>query len=193
MGQMRLRTEKVPGNKCNDCNADDDWNKPFRDPVGEALYGSAAALRLSHELHNAGEQRFAANSIGAHDEGAGAVDGCPDDSAFGRFLHRHGFAADHRFVDRAVAFENHPINRDLFAGADAQAISRLHLLQSDVLFTAVAPEEPRGFRAQVKQRPDGGAGSAAGAQFHDLPKQYQRSDRRGGFEVKIWKPAWVWT
>jgi hypothetical protein len=76
-------------------------HEPFRYAVGEALDGSAAALGLADELHDAGQQRFAADAFGAHDEGAGAVDGGADDFAVGRFFDRHGFAGDHGLVDRS--------------------------------------------------------------------------------------------
>ena len=46
-------------------------------------------------------------------------------------------------------------------------------------------EEARGLRAEIEQGADGGAGAAAGAEFHDLSEQDERGDGGGGFEVDV--------
>ena len=40
-------------------------------------------------------------------------------------LNRNRFAGDHRFVDRARAFEHHAVNRNFLAGPHAQAVADL--------------------------------------------------------------------
>ena len=81
MREARLWTEQEPRDEGDDCDRDHGGDEPFGDAIGEALDGSAAALRLADELHDAGQQGFAADALGAHDERAGAVDGCADDFA----------------------------------------------------------------------------------------------------------------
>ena len=56
--EARLRAEDEPRDECDDGDCDDCGHEPRRDAIGEALDGSAAALRLSDELHDAGEQAF---------------------------------------------------------------------------------------------------------------------------------------
>ena len=63
---------------------------------------------------------------------------------------------------------------------------RFDLFERNVFFCAVvAREQARSFRAEIEQRADGGAGAAAGAEFHDLSEQDQRGDGGGGFEVDV--------
>ena len=114
-----------------------DGDKPFCYAIGESLDGSAAALRLADELHDARQQRLAAHALGAHDERAGAVDGCSDHFAVRRLFDRHGFAGDHGLVDGAAAFEENAIHGDFFSRAHAQTVSGLDLLERDILLTAV--------------------------------------------------------
>jgi hypothetical protein len=48
----------------------------------------------------------------------------PPISFVARFLgDRHGLAGDHRFIDRAAAFDHHAIDRHLLAGAHAQRVA----------------------------------------------------------------------
>ena len=73
--EARLRTEDQPGDEGNDGDGDDRGNEPGGDAIGETLDGGAAALGLSDELDDAGEESFGAYSLGAHDERSGGVDG----------------------------------------------------------------------------------------------------------------------
>ena len=85
----------------------------------------------------------------------------------------------------AAAFEQDAIDRNFFSGTDAQAISGLHLFERNIFLAAVGVEQARGFGAEIEQGANGGAGAAAGAQFHDLAEQDQRGDGGGGFEVNV--------
>src|ERR1039458_1589906 len=183
--EARLRTQEEPGEERDDCDGYHDRDEPFCHAVGEALDGSAAALRLAYELNNAGQQGFGADALGAHHEGTGAIDGCADHFAIGGFLNRHGFAGDHRLVDRAAAFEQDAVYWNFFSGADAKAISRLDLFERNIFLGAVVVEQARGLWAEIEQRADGGAGAAAGAEFHDLAEQDESGDGSGGFEVSF--------
>src|SRR5580692_10165447 len=163
MRGTRLWTEEEPRDESNDCDRYDNRDKPFRHAVGEALDGSAAALRLAYKLHDAGEHGFGSDSLGAHDERTGTVDGGSDDFTVGRLLRWHRLAANHRFVNGAVAFEERTVHRDFFSWTHAKAISRLDSLEGNIQLGTVVVEQASGFRAEIEQSANGGAGAAAGA------------------------------
>ena len=87
----------------------------------------------------------------------------------------------------AAAFEDDAIDGNFFSGADAQAVSGLDLLERNVFFglPSARVEQARGLGAEIEQGANGGAGAAAGAQFHDLAEQDQSGDGGGGFEVNV--------
>ena len=62
--------------------------EPAGDGVGERLDRRARTLGLGHHLDDPGQQGVAADPLGAHDEGAGAVDGAAGHFVAGRFLER---------------------------------------------------------------------------------------------------------
>ena len=132
--EARLRTEHKPRDESDGGDGHDGGYEPGGDAIGEALNGSAAALRLADDLHDSRQQRFGADALGAHDERSGRVDGGADDLAAGRFFDGNGFAGDHGLVDRTAAFEHDAVDRNFFSGADAQAVSGLHLFERDVFF-----------------------------------------------------------
>ena len=200
MRQAGLRTDQKPRGKSDGRDGHDRGHEPGGDAIGEALNGSAAALRLADHLHDSRQQGFGADALGAHDERSGRVDGCADHLAAGRFFDGNGFAGDHRLVDRTAAFEHDAIDGNALSGTDAQAVAGLHLFERNVFFCNLAGflgnlasfsvhfaggDEARRFRAEMQQRADGGAGAAAGAKFHDLAEQDQRGDGGGRFEVDV--------
>jgi len=118
--------------------------------------GARVRCAWPYELDDARQQGFGADALGAHDEGAGAVDGGSDHLAVGGLFYRHGFAGNHGLVDGAAAFEEHAIDRDFFSGADAQAIAGLHLFERNVFFGNLATglrvrNQARGSWAEVEQ------------------------------------------
>ena len=102
-----------------------------------------------------------------------------------RFLHRNRFAGDHRLIDGAASLDQHAIDGNFFSGTDPQAVARLYLIKRNVLFRAVCGDKARSSWTEIEQRSNGRTGAAAGAQFHDLPKQDQRGDGGSGFEVDV--------
>ena len=103
--------------------------------------------------------------------------------ASGFFLDRHGFAGHHRFIDRAAALDDDAIDRHVVAGAHAQAVADMHLLQRDFFVAAIVADPPRGFGCEIEQRADGAAGLLARAQFQHLPEQDEHRDDRCRFEI----------
>ena len=107
---------------------------------------------------------------------------------FGILFDGNRFAGDHRFVDGAAAFEDDAIDGNFFSGADAQFVSRFDLVEGNVfLCTSSRPAVIKRavFGLRSEQRADGGAGAAAGAEFHHLAEQDERGDGGGGFEVDV--------
>ncbi len=66
--EARLRTEEEPGDERDGGDGNDGGDEPRGDAIGQALNWGAAALGLSDELNDAGEQSFGADALGAHDE-----------------------------------------------------------------------------------------------------------------------------
>ena len=141
-----------------------------RDHVDEPLNRSAAALRLAHHADDLREQRVAADSLGAHDESAGSVDGRAD-QAVARFLFdRDWLARDHRLVDRAGPFHDDAIDGNLLARPHAQAIAGDDAIERDVLFAAVGSRiDARVFGANPSKRSDRAAGIASARSSRTWP------------------------
>src|ERR1700740_2218126 len=148
---MRFRAEQEPRGEGNCRDRNHRGNEPRGDPIGEGLEGGAAALGLSNELDDAGEQRFGADALGAHDERSGRVDGRTDDFAAARFLDRDGLASDHGFVDRTAPFKDNAIDGNFFSRTHAQFVTNFYVLKRYVFFynlaTGTLTEQARGFRA----------------------------------------------
>ena len=183
IGQARLRPDEEPGEEGDDGDGDDGGHEPGGDLVGQALDRRPAALGLAHHLHDAGQQRVAADLLGAQDQRARAVEGAADHLVAGRLGDGHGFAGDHGFVDEPLALEHQGIHRHLLAGAEAQAVADDDRFQRHVGFRSVGADAARLLRRQIEQRADGAAGARAGAEFQHLAEQHQHDDHGGGFEI----------
>ena len=66
--------------------------------------------------------------------------------------HRHGFAGDHRFVDRGAAFEHHAVDRHLLAGPHAQSVADRDGVERHFLVAAVVLHAARGLGREIEQR-----------------------------------------
>ena len=134
MAEARFRPDQRPGDEGRDRNQHDRRHEPARHLVGEFLDGRTRTLRLGHHAHDLRQHRILANPFGAHDEGAGAVDGRSGNLVAGYFLDRYRFAGDHRFIDRTMTIDHDPIDRHFLTRADAQQGTNLDLLQRHILF-----------------------------------------------------------
>ena len=136
-------------------------------------------------MYDSRQQSFAAHALGAHDKRSVAIDGCADNIALRRFLDRHGFAGDHGLVDCGAAFDQNTVDGNFFARAHAQTVAKLDLLERNIFLTSVGVEQACSSGTEIEQRPNGSAGAAAGAQFHDLAEQDQCCDGSCCFEVNV--------
>ena len=182
MGQARFGAEEGPYDEGQHGNANYRRDKPRGHTVGQALDGGPAPLCLTHHLHNARQQGFAAYVLGAHYERSRGVNSRANHTAAWLFRNRHRLASDHRFVDCAGAFENYAVDRDLFPRTHPQAIAGFYLIEWNVLFRAIA-ENACGLGAEVEQRTNRSSGTAAGAEFQDLSQEHEGHDGGSGFEV----------
>ena len=112
-----LRPKPHPQDEGERRNSEYHRHEDARDLVGETLNGRAATLGLGDHVHDLPEQRVATNSLGAHDETAGAIDGATRHLVAGGLFHRERFAGDHGLFYAGVTFDyrainGHPVTRN---------------------------------------------------------------------------------
>jgi hypothetical protein len=183
MREARLGAEHRPGDERNDGDGDDQRDEPAGHLIGQPLDRRARALRRRHHLHDAGEQRVAADLGGAHHERAGLVERAGDHLVARLLGHRHGFAGHHRLVDGRAAVGDLAVDRHLLARTHAQQIADLDRIERDLLVAAVRADAAGGLRRQVEQGADGAGSRGARAQFEHLAEQDQHGDDSGGLEI----------
>ena len=186
IGERRGRAPDRPYSEgeqrgCNDCG-----HEPAGDHVGEALDGCAGTLCLGDQRDDAGEHGIGAHVLGAHDQCAGGVDRAADEPVTRVLGDGHCLAGHHCFVDCAGARQNDAVRRHGIAGADAEAIAAVDVVDRDLLIGAVSANAERGLGRQVQQCADGAAGLLASTQFEDLAEQHQDDDDAGGLEIDRW-------
>ena len=183
VGQPGLGPDRAPDERAQHGDPHDRRDEVGGHPVREALDGRAAPLGLGDLADDPGEQRVPADPIGAHHEGARAVDGAGGDLVPCPLLDGHRLARDHGFVDGAPPLEDGAVDGHPLAGPHAEPVAGTHPVERHVLLPAVGPENPRRRRGQPEQRPDGPAGPAPGAQLEHLAQQHQHRDHRRHLEV----------
>ncbi len=116
IGEARIRPEIGPGGEGEHGDDDHRLDEIRGDHVSQALHRGARALRLRHHLHDAREQRFGADAVGADHQRALAVDRPAGDPVAGLFRCGDRLSRDHRLVDVRCAFENGAVDGNLFTG-----------------------------------------------------------------------------
>ena len=187
--QPRLGTEHRPGREGDNGDCDHDGNEPARDLVGQALDGRAAALRLGHHLDDAREHGVAPDLLGPHDEAAGRVQRARDHLGAALLRDRHGFAGDHRFVERRAAVDQLAVDRYFFSGPDAQTIADRDGIEGNLFVGAVVLQPASGLGRQIEQRLDGPRGLFARAQLQHLAEQDEDGDDGRRLEVDRDRPV----
>ena len=92
-------------------------------PIGQTLARSLRVLRLLDELDDLRERRVGADLRGTHPQRAVLVDRRADNRGAELLVHRQALAGHHRFVDVALTFLDHTVDRDLGPGADEKKIT----------------------------------------------------------------------
>ena len=142
-------------------------------------------MRVGDHSDDPGEHGVAADLLGAHDQGAAAVDGAADDGVAAVLGDRHGLTSDQGLIDGGAAILHGSVDRYRLAGADPEAVTELDGVEGDLFVVAVGGDAAGGLGAEIEQGFDGAGGLLAGAQLQDLPQQDQGGDDGGGFEVDV--------
>ncbi len=178
IGQARLGAEIIPDCKGGYGNGNNHRHKVTGHLISQFLDRRSAALSIGHHLHYLGKEGVAANFFRPHSDCAGGIDRGADHLILRLFFYRNRFTRDHRFIHRAGTIDYSAVHRDLFARPDPEHIADLNVFQGNVYFAAVLIDLSCRFRSQPQERLDGGAGLAAGLEFHHLPQQDQGDDHR---------------
>src|SRR5467141_2620050 len=97
---------------------------------------------------------------------------------------RHRLACDQGFVHARAAFQNHAVNRYLFARAHPQAIPSLHLIERHPLVAAIRANPDRGLGSELEQRANGAARALTRPQLKYFPEQDKHRDHRRRLEIE---------
>ena len=154
IGHAWFWTPDRPGGEGGDGCGDDERHEPTGDLVRESLDRRAAALRLRDHLHDLRQHGVAANSFGAHHEGAALVHRAADDPVADRLADRHRLSGQHRFIDRASPLNDLAIDRDLLTRAHPQPIADVRSRRARPPRPPVRVDEPRGLWREIEQRAD---------------------------------------
>src|SRR5215208_4806302 len=159
-------------------------------PVGETLDGGLGALSLLDHPNDLGERSLTADLRRTKAEGAGLVDGRPDDLVAFALGYGDGLARDHGFVYRRLPCEDHAVDRHLLTGPHQEQITDLDLLDWNVhvLARALPTHDASGPGLEPRELLYGLVGAAFGPGLEQAPEQDERDDERRGVEVHISLP-----
>ena len=131
--KRRLRSKPHPDHEGEHRDRQHRRHEDARDLVGETLNRRAATLGFGNHVHDLPEQRVATNSLRAHDETAGAIDGAARHFVADVLFHRERFAGDHGLLHAGVTFDDHAIHRNLVTWNHAQPVADFHLVERDFM------------------------------------------------------------
>ena len=184
MGEAWLGAVETPDGEGNDGREQDGGDEEGGDLVGEALDGGAGALGLRDHLDDLGEQGVGADALGLHDERSGGVESASGEGGADGLLDRDRLASNHGLIDRGAAFEDDAVDRDLFAGAYAEAVAGVDLGEVDVRVGVISGNATGSAGGEAEQGPDSRAGLGAGFELEHLAEQDEDDDDGGGLKVE---------
>ena len=179
----RLGPKPGPGAERDQRHDDNDWHEPAGNLIGQPLDRRARALRVRHHLHDLGQQRVAADLLGAHDEAAGLVERAGDDLAAGFLGDGHGFAGHQRFVERGPAFEDDAIHRHLLTRTYPQPVADGQRVDFHLVVGAIVADPAGGFWCELKQRLDRAGCRLARAKLKHLAEQHEHGNDGRRLEI----------
>jgi hypothetical protein len=100
------------------------------------------------------------------------------------FRYRQRFAGQHGFIEAGAALLHHAVGRHLVAGAHAQAVAELDVIDGNRL-VAIGADADRRFRLQFDQLADRLRGLALGALLHVAAAEDEGDDGRRRLEIDV--------
>ena len=179
------RTDEQPDNEGEKRDRDDHGHEHSRDFVGELFNRSLRACCLIDHAHDPCEHGVSAHALGAHGKPSRAVHRRTRNRRSHALFHRYALASDDGFVDRALAFDHHSVNRHARAGANDEDIPRSHLLRRDFFLGTIDVAANRRFRREIHKLRDRVGGLPLRARLEVLAQRDQREDHRRRLEVQI--------
>ncbi len=181
--EPRLRPVDAPGRERYERNRDHRRHEPARHLVGEPLDRRPRALGGRDHLHDAGEHGVAADLFRPHDEAACRIERAGDDFRSHVLRHRHGFARDHRLVDRRAAFDQLAVDRNLLARSNPEPIADGDHVQGYLFVAPIRFQTPRRLRCEIEQGTDGARRLLTRPQLQHLTEQHEHGDDRRCLEI----------
>ena len=132
----------------------------------------------------------ASHPLGPHHKAAAAVQGATHHLVARRLGDRHGFASEHRFIDRAAPVLNDAIHRHFLPRPHPQAVADVDHIQGNIRLTAIGGDAPGLARGKVQERADRPAGALPRPQFQNLAEEHQDDDHGGRLEINGDRAAW---
>ena len=179
------RTDEHPDDECEKRDRDDHGHEHARNLVGELFDRSLRACCLIDHAHNPRKHGIGAHALGAHGKPSRAVHRRARNRRSHALFHRYALASDDGFVDRALAFDHHSVNRHARAGANDEDIPRSHLLGGDLFLGTVGVAANRRFRREVHELRNRVGGLPLRARLEVFAQRNQREDHRRRLEVQI--------
>ena len=183
MRKAGLRTNEKPDEERNNGHSDHRRHEIGRYNIRQTLDGCSASLSLADHGDDLSQERLAADAFGTHKKCAVTVDGPADNAVARRLLDRYRLAGNHRFINRALAFHDGSVDRNLLPRTDSKHVADMHLVQGNVALGPVFCHNSRCFGSQTKKSLDGQTGSAAGPEFEDLAEQDECGDHGRSLEI----------
>ena len=150
----RMWPENRPDDESDNSGQNNHRNKQARHSVGELLDRCTRALGFGDHAHNLRQHRIRSNAGRRHDKRTRAIHGAAGDRIACCFLHWNGFARDHGLVDIRPALSNLAIDRDFLAGANAQTVAGLNVINRDFLVLAIRHDPIGRWRREFQKRTD---------------------------------------
>ena len=125
--EYRLPSNRKPDQKRNQTRTDCQHNKILGKPICQPLTRCFRVLSSFHQLYNLRESRLIANFCCLEPDRPGLVYGSADDTIPILFRNWKGFTCHQRFVDRRLAINYCPVNRNSVPGFQNYDVANLQL------------------------------------------------------------------
>ncbi len=155
----------------------DVWAETLSAPaVAGLLPREETALQLN-QVDRAVQPALASENRGRQPEQAGDVDRACEDWAARTDILRYGFSGHRALVHRGMAFDDGPVRRENFAGANEDDVPHAQFTKLDLLLGPVGGDTRCAARPHALEALNGGPGSQYAALFKEMPERQQQRDK----------------